>query len=141
MDEKQFPSSNAFERLLFRRDGTVVGFAVLLVPKPEDVKISMGANIVTLVDFCTFTGDLPETAAALTQWLWGQDLDAVIFNHSHGPTLDVLKATGFRPRATNMYLATSPLLQEQLDADGIGLDQMIVSRADGDGPIGLGVNL
>jgi len=38
-----------------------------------------------------------------------------------------------------MYLAVSPALQTRLDAAGIGLSDMVITRADGDGPIGLGV--
>ena len=137
-----FPGTiNAFERLVFRRNSQVVGFAVLLIPKPEDAQRVMGANVVTLVELCAHAVDLPDAAAALAQRLWRQRLDAVIVNHSHGPTVDALKAAGFQPRTTNMYLAVSPALQARLDAAGIGLAQMVISRADGEGPTGLGVEL
>jgi hypothetical protein len=39
-----------------------------------------------------------------------------------------------------MYLAVSPALQACLDAAGVGLSEMVITRADGDGPIGLGVD-
>ena len=136
-----FPATiDAFERIVFCRDGRIVGFAVLLVPKPKDAQRAMGANVVTLVEFCAYASDLQDAAAALAQRLWRQKLDAVIANHSHGPTIAALKAVGFRPRVTNMYLAVSPQLQTRLDAANVGLAQMVISRADGDGPIGLGVD-
>jgi hypothetical protein len=48
-----FPTTiDAFERPVFRRCGRIVGFAVLLIPKPEDAMRAMGANVVTLVEFC-----------------------------------------------------------------------------------------
>ncbi|HYW45897.1 MAG TPA: hypothetical protein VE959_23740 [Bryobacteraceae bacterium] len=137
-----FPATiGAFERLLFRSSGRVVGFAVLLIPKPEDARQAMGANVVTLVEFGALNAHLEDAAAALAQRLWRQRLDAVIVNHSHGKTVEALQAAGFVPRSTNMVLAVSPALQARLDAAGVGLSGMVITRADGDGPIGLGVDL
>jgi hypothetical protein len=136
-----FPTTiNAFERLVFRRSGRIVGFAVLLIPKPEDAVRAMGANVVTLVEFCALSAHLEDSAAALAHRLWRQRLDAVIVNHSHSKTVEALKAAGFVLRSTNMYLAVSPALQACLDAAGVGLSEMVITRADGDGPIGLGVD-
>jgi hypothetical protein len=132
---------DAFERLVFRHSGRIVGVAVLLIPKPEDAHRAMGANVVTLVEFCALGTYIEDAATALAQRLLGRRLDAAIVNHSHGPTVEALKAAGFLPRATNMYLAVSPALQMRLDAAGVGLAQMVITRADGDGPIGLGVEL
>ena len=135
-----FPSRiHAFERLIFRHSGRIVGFAVLLIPKSEDAQRVMGANVVTLVEFCALGAYVKDAAMALAQRLWRQRLDAAIVNHSHGPTVEALKAAGFLSRGTYMYLAMSPTLQMRLDAAGIGLSQMVITRADGDGPIGLGV--
>ena len=137
-----FPASvGAFERLVFRRSGRIVGFAVLLIPKPEEARKALGANVVTLVEFCALDAHLEDAAAALAQRLWRQKLDAVLVNHSHGKTVEALQAVGFVPRPTNMYLAVSPTLQARLDAAGVGLSEMVITRADGDGPIGLGVDL
>lgn len=136
-----FPTMiDAFERLVFRRSGRIVGFAVLLIPKPEDAMRAMGANVVTLVDFCALNAHLEDAAAALAQRLWLQRLDAVIVNHSHSKTVEALRAVGFLLRPTNMYLAVSPALQARLDAAGVVLSDMVITRADGDGPIGLGVD-
>src|SRR5262249_26981246 len=129
----------AFERVVFRHGNRIVGFAVLLIPKPEDARRAMGANVATLVEFCALGAYAKDAAIALAQWLWQKSLDAVIANHSHGPTADALKAAGFLPRATNMYLAVSPALQRRLDAADVSLSEMVITRADGDGPIGLGV--
>jgi hypothetical protein len=137
-----FPRSiHAFERLVFRHNGQIVGFAVLLIPKPEDVQRALRANVVTLVEFFALNGYVEDAAMALAQQLWRQGLDATIVNHSHGPTVEALKAVGFLPRATNLYLAVSPALQIRLDAVRVDLSQMGITRADGDGPIGLGVEL
>jgi hypothetical protein len=137
-----FPSSiDAFERLVFRLGGRIIGFAVLLIPKADHAQRTMGANVVTLVELCVLAGHLDDAAATLAERLWRQNLDAVLVNHSHGPTVAALKAAGFRPRATNMYLAVSPALQARVDAAGIDLSNMVITRADGDGPIGLGVEL
>jgi hypothetical protein len=136
-----FPTTiDAFERLVFRRRGRIVGFAVLLIPKPEDAVRAIGANVVTLVEFCALSTHLENAAAALAQRLWRQRLDAVIVNHSHSKTVEALKTAGFMLRSTNMYLAVSPALQARLDAAGVGLSEMVITRADGDGPIGLGVD-
>ena len=129
----------AFQKLIFRQAGQIVGYAVLLVPQPQNVITQMGANVVTLVDFCVLEHHLPDAAAALALQLWRRNLDAVIVNHSHEPSVHALKLAGFRPRATNTYLAVSPALQKRLDDTGVTLAQMIITRADGDGPIGLGV--
>ena len=75
----------------------------------------------------------------LASWLQRQRLDAVIVNHSHGCTVEPLRAAGFLQRATNMFLAVSPELHQRLDAANVGISQMLITRADGDGPIGLGV--
>jgi hypothetical protein len=132
---------DAFKRIIFRHDNRTVGFAVLLVPKPDDARRTMGANVVTLVEFCALGVYASDAAIALARRLWQKRLDAVIANHSHGPTVAALEAAGFLPRATNMYLAVSPALQRRLDAAQVNLSQMVISRVDGDGPIGLGVRL
>jgi hypothetical protein len=131
----------AFARIVFRHVNTTIGFAVLLIPKPEDSRRAMEANVVTLVEFCVLRAYVKDAAIALAQLLWQKRLDAVITNHTHGPTAAALKAAGFLSRATNMYLAVSPALQSRLDAADVKLSQMVISRADGDGPIGLGVEL
>ena len=137
-----FPKSiDAFRRFIFRRNGCVVGFAILLVPEPQQVIALMGANVVTVVDFCACADDLFESAASLACLLRTYNVDAVISNLSHGPTLEALNRVGFRSRATNVFLAISPALQARLNKEGILPEQMIISRADGDGPIGLGVDL
>jgi hypothetical protein len=136
-----FPTTiDAFERLVFRCSARIVGFAVLLIPKPEDVMRAMGANVVTLVEFCALSAHLEDAAAVLAKWLWRQRLDAVIVNHSHNKTVEALKAVGFWLRSTNMYLAVSPGLQAFLDNVGVGPSEMVITRADGDGPIALGVD-
>jgi hypothetical protein len=130
-----------FERIIFRHGNKTIGFAVLLIPKPEDSRRMMKANVVTLVEFCVLRAYVKDAAIALVQRLWQKRLDAVITNHTHGPTAAALKAAGFLSRVTNMYLAISPALQRRLDAADVNLSQMVISRADGDGPIGLGVEL
>jgi hypothetical protein len=136
-----FPTTiAAFERLVFRLSGRIVGFAVLLIPKPEDAMRAMGANVVTLVEFCVLKDHLQDAAVALAKRLWRQELDAIIVNHSHGNTVEALKAAGFVLRSTNMYLAVSPALQADLEAAGVDLSEMVITRADCDGPIGLGVD-
>jgi hypothetical protein len=133
--------TDVFERLVFRHRGRIVGFAVLLIPKPEDAQRAMGANVVTVVEFCALGAYVENAAMILAQRLRRQRIDAAIVNHSHGPTVQALKAAGFLSRASSHYLAMSPALQMRLDATGIGLSQMVITRADGDGPIGLGVEL
>jgi hypothetical protein len=137
-----FPGQvSAFRRFLFRRDGEVVGYAVLLVPPPEEAIRARGVNLVSVVEFCARQEALGAAAKSLARMLWGQRADAAIVNQSYGPALKALQSVGFRPRTTGTYLAASPQLQARLDAARIGLDRMVISLADGDGPIGLGVDL
>lgn len=55
-------------------------------------------------------------------------------------TVEAPKAAGFVLRSTNMHLAVSPALQACLEA-GVGLSQMVITRADGYGPVGQGLDL
>jgi hypothetical protein len=136
-----FPTTiDAFERLVFRRSGRIVGFAVLLIPKSEDAMRTLGANVMTLVEFCALGSCLGNSAAVLAEYIRQKRLDSVIVNHSQSKTVDALKAVGFLVRSTNMYLAVSPQLQSCLNDAGVSLSGMLITRADGDGPIGLGVN-
>ena len=74
-------------------------------------------------------------------YLFGKDLDAVITNTPHGKTIHSLISCGFLARTTNVYLATSEQLQALFDSYNINLRNMVMTRGDGDGPIGLGVDL
>ena len=76
--------------------------------------------------------------------------DILMFSTGNKPTLTVEldpnetveapKAAGFVLRSTNMYLAVSPALRARLDAASAGLSQMVITRADGFGPVGLGLD-
>jgi len=130
-----------FEKLALYAGGRLVGFSVLLVPTAENARRFAGIRVATLVEFCILDEDIENAAAALRAYLSDKDLDAVIVNASHGHTLRILKTCGFFERATNMYLATSKTLQALLDERNICLNDMVITRTDGDGPIGLGVDL
>ena len=137
-----YPNSvGAFERLVFQRDGNVIGYAVVLRPNPHDVISLMGANVNTLIDFCVNESCLDDASSALSNYFLDVNADAIIVNHSHALTLSSLENTGFQSRITNMYFAVSPGLSDLFKQNEVDLDEMIVSRADGDGPIGLGANL
>jgi hypothetical protein len=135
------PSVPAFEKLVFQVGGVCVGYAVLLVPEASAARAERGVNLVTVIDFCADAGQLDAAAAALASHLVSLRSDAAIVNTPHCPTLEVLKAHGFFGRTTSFYLALSPPLRALLDERGIPLNDMIVTRADGDGPIGLGADL
>jgi hypothetical protein len=135
------PSIVEFDRLAFYDGERFAGFAVLLVPAPEAATRRLGANVVTVVEFSLMDEDIDDGAAALAADLLARRLDAVICNTPHAPTVAALRAHGFWERTTNFYLATSPRLQSLLDAHKVGLADMVITRGDGDGPIGLGVDL
>jgi hypothetical protein len=135
------PSIVEFERLAFYDGERFAGFAVLLVPTPEGATRRLGVNAVTVVEFSLLDEDMEDGAAALAADLLARRLDAVICNTPHAPTVAALRAHGFWERATNFYLATSPRLRSLLDAHEVRLQDMVITRGDGDGPIGLGVDL
>jgi hypothetical protein len=130
----------AFRRLVFMRGGRQVGFAVLLIPEPHEARAALGANVATVVDFAADEQLLPNAAAALGRWLWKGKIDAALTNTTHQATLDALTGqAGFRMRDTYSYLALAPALAKMLSSRGIDVGQTMISRIDGDGPIGLGV--
>jgi len=130
-----------FKRLVFEEEGRVVGFAVLLVPSAEGRGRFGQARVATLVDLCLRDAALESGVAGLSEHLFRLPVDAVIVNTPHRRTLEALTHRGFLHRVTGMYLATSPKLQALLDNAAVTLDEMVLTRGDGDGPIGLGVDL
>lgn len=135
------PERPEFERLLLKVDDRVVGFAVLLIPTVKESLAVFGANVATLVEFIAEEALLSPAAAALGEYLSGHQQDAVICNHAHVATAQALRDAGFKDRKTEMYFAASPALQQLLSCKGLDLDKCIITRGDGDGPIGLGVML
>jgi len=137
-----FPSHiPEFEKLALFRGDRLVGFAVLLVPDPEGPGRFSAMKIATLVEANFLDRYLEDGVAALTRYLVQRDLNAVIANTPHRKTILSLRNCGFIERLTSFYLATSRELQGFLDGHDVQLDDAIVTRGDGDGPIGLGVDL
>lgn len=127
-----------FERLMFFDGDAPVGFAVLLIPPGDHPRFG---GIATLVEFSVLDDRLDAAAEALTRNLRRRKLTAVLANTPHARTISALKSQGFRERVTSVYLATSKALNRLLVAEGVALGDMVVSRGDGDGPVGLGVDL
>lgn len=130
-----------FEKLVFERAGEVVGFAVLLVPNDAALARFGGSKTVTLTEMSFLDAHIDDGIAALVRYLFARDIDAVIANASHAKTLRALERCGFLHRQTDVTLATSPELQKLLDAHDVEFGDMVLTRSDGDGPIGLGVDL
>jgi hypothetical protein len=135
-----FPAAERFERWLMTRGAQVVGYAVLLTPPIGAARFS-NARVATLVDFSVLQADIDDGVALLVREFARRPLDAVLFNGAEAAALASLATHGFRARPTGVYLATSRRLQTLLDEAKVGVGRMLLTRADGDGPIGLGVDL
>jgi hypothetical protein len=131
----------AFQKLTMQIDDRAVGYAVLLVPPAADGGRFGNATVATLVELGVLQEYTTDAARALRRHLYRTDLDAVITNMSHARTVSSLERAGFRTRPTNMFLAASKQLQALLRSRGIAIGDMVITRGDGDGPVGLGVNL
>lgn len=130
---------DAFEKLTIQIGDRVVGYAILLVP-PGTGRFG-DANVATLVELSVLCDHMPGAVRTLCRYLHGKTLDAVITNVSHAHTVSCLKEAGFRTRRTSMFLAASKPLEALFSAHGITTGDMVITRGDGDGPVGLGVNL
>jgi hypothetical protein len=126
-----------FRRLIVRRDGKPVGWAVLLDTAMRDHKYFGNLRVGSIVD-CF--GD-PQHAAVVGSRaladLTARGVDLVVSNQSHRAWGDALRRAGFLTGPSNFLFAASPQLAARLEPFEANENELHFNRGDGDGPIHL----
>jgi hypothetical protein len=125
-----------YQRLVLRRQGRAVGWAVVLVTAMTRHKYFGSLRVGTIVD-CLAD---PAHVSALVSGVVGRlrpAVDLIVTNQSSGMVVSGLRSAGFLIGPSNFLLAASPRLLGVLGALDATLPLCHVTRGDGDGPINL----
>lgn len=137
LDRLYPPGDDRFLRLTVRRDGVLVGWAVVMDTIMRDDKYFGNLRVGSLIDCLALPGRETEVAAAATRFLDTRGVDLLIANASHASWTSALRAAGWRNGPTNFFLAVSPKLVQRLDPWETMRPRIHLLRGDGDGPIHL----
>ncbi len=132
-----YPPGSRFIRLLVRKDGRAVGWAVLLDTCMTEDKYFGNMRVGSIIDCIALPENASTVMAAAAHALEERGVDLMISNQSHPAWGRALKKAGFAEGYSNFIFAASKHLTEVLDEiDPAGAD-IHLTRGDGDGPIHL----
>ncbi len=133
-----YPASDErFLRLQVLRQGETIGWAVLLDTRMTDHKQFGNMRLGSLVDCLALPGSEPEVVVAATRLLLERGVDLIVSNQLHRAWREALDQAGFLQGPSNFVFAASPALAALLDPFEATVDQVHMTRGDGDGPIHL----
>lgn len=126
-----------FLRVLVRRHGQPIGWAVLLATQMEKHKYFGSLRVGTIVDVFAGADDAADVVAAARRVLRDHRVDLVLTNQSHRNWTSALEQCGFLRGPSNYFLFASPKLASQLQPFDEAISNSHFTRGDGDGPINL----
>jgi hypothetical protein len=135
-----YPADNKrFMRLEVRRQGRLIGWALLLDTPLTEHKFFGNMRLGSIADALAAPADAPAVVACARQALLDGGADLIVSNQSHVAWQKAMRMCGFLRGPSNFLLGTSPQLTRLLRADGreVPLQDMHFNRGDGDGPINL----
>lgn len=127
-----------FRKLTIEHPDGEKAYISLLVSQCQHHKYFGNLKIGVLLDLalCKARGNWRETLTALHRYARNQGVDVLMCNTGKGEHLGLLKKSGWFSLTSNFAIAASPMLAKCIDP----ID-MHITRLDGDGPIGFGVDL
>jgi hypothetical protein len=131
------PEAPRFLRLVVRREGKELGWAVLLDTAMHGHKYFADLRVGSIVDCFADPADAPLVTAEALAHLRRRGADLVVSNQSHLAWGEALGAAGFLKGPSNFLFAASPQLASRLGAFEAVRGQLHFTRGDGDGPIHL----
>jgi hypothetical protein len=125
------PTETHLTRLVMRRNGTAIGWAVV-GERRRDAKYG-NMRVGSVVDCFALPGELFSVVCCATQTLERQEFDLILSNQSHQAWGEAFKAAGYLPGPSNFIFAASKKLAELLAPFEEVRPRMHLTRADGDG--------
>lgn len=126
-----------FLRVRVCADGEPVGWAVCLSTPFTSHRQFGSLHVGSLVDCLAVSGWEHHVVTAAADVLDRSGADLIVTNLSHRAWCGAVSKCGFLRGPSNFALALSPRLQQGCDERGIALEQIHMTRGDGDGPIHL----
>jgi hypothetical protein len=125
------PTQTHLTRILVKRDGALLGWAVVGERRKDSKYGNM--RVGSVVDGFALPGEMLSVVRAATQALARQGLDLILSNQSHHGWGEAFKAAGYLSGPSNFIFAASKKLAELLAPFEEVRPQMHLTRADGDG--------
>ena len=133
-----YPASNPkFLRLLISSAGKAVGWAVLLDTYMSGHKHFGKMRVGSIVDCLAEPEMAARVVRCATAFLQRRGVDLIVSNQGHAAWGKAFLAAGYLAARSNFILALSPKLAARLHPLHASLDQIHMTRGDGDGPIHL----
>jgi hypothetical protein len=125
------PTQTHLTRLIVRRGGSVIGWAVV-GERRKDAKYG-SMRVGSVVDCFALPGELFSVVRCATQTLERQGFDLILSNQSHQAWGEAFRAAGYLSGPSNFIVAASKKLAELLSPFEEVRPRMHLTRADGDG--------
>ncbi len=125
------PTQTHLTRLIVRREGSAVGWAVV-GERRKDAKYGR-MRVGSIVDCFALPGEYFSVVRCATQTLQRQGFDLVLSNQSHNAWGKAFRDAGYLPGPSNFIFAASKKLTELLAPFEEIRPRMHLTRADGDG--------
>jgi hypothetical protein len=126
-----------FTRLKVRRDGTIIGWAVLLNTKMAGHKQFGDMRVGTLVDCLARPRDARDVVVCARDLLEADGADLIVSNQGSRAWGQALGDCGFLQGPSNLPFFASPKLAPLLEPFVENAETFHLNRGDGDGPINL----
>jgi hypothetical protein len=120
-----------------RRDGRVVGWAVLLDTRMRGHKQFGDLRVGTVLDCLALPGDTEAVAGSATRQLQEAGVDLIVTNQAHADWVNAFRRAGYLSGPSNYPLSTSRQLTALLAPPEEKEQRVHVTRGDGDGRIHL----
>lgn len=129
------PGDSAYHRLVVRRDGEVIGWAVTGIRRfrghPKFRSLCVGA----VWDAFAAPADAGDVLAAAQSWLARAGAVVIVASFSDLRWSAALRRRGFRPRGRNRHFLMSPTLADEVEK--AGPEQVFLTFGDAEGPSGV----
>lgn len=108
------PAKSKYIRLVVRREGRIIGWAVVLDTRMKDNKFFGNLRTGTIVDCFAAAADAPAVVAAADDFLTDRGVDLVVSNQLHSTWSEALTRAGYQQGPSNFYFYYCPQLAEKL---------------------------
>lgn len=126
-----------FHRLLVRRNGMVIGWALTGDSQMTDHNYFGAMRLGSVIDCLARPGCEADVAQAATSTLRERGVDLIVSNQLARRWRHAFALCGYLTHRSNFALATSPQLTKRIEAVDAGFVRVHINRGDGDGPYNL----
>jgi hypothetical protein len=134
----RYPETDGrFLRLRFERDGSAIGWAVLLDTTMNRHKHFGDLRVGTIVDCFGDPAEAPSIVRSAASVLEHRGVDLIVSNQSHAEWCSAFLTSGFLEGPSNRIFAASPKLAEAVQSFDQSKGSMHLTRGDAAGPIHL----